>query len=159
MKLSYHGYSVTIDKKKWSSLSFAGKAEAIRSYLRSEFEYKKEKFHDYWVGYVSVYTNDIYVLDSNNTSGHDELYEVSILAGRKGDGQTFSGIGRELIQEIVEKWESSPKKRYHLHISLGGGAYQEYTFSRKQKEMLIAQLKPLLQKKWYSGNCQENKDE
>lgn len=144
MILRYKGYWVRIDKEEWKNLSVEEKFKAIRDYFTEEIKYLKEILQDYLTGYVSVHVQNIFCGD------HDEIFHLDITCGRFGRGQYFSGIGRETAEKLVREWKNSKNRQYWLHVSLGSGAYQEYIFSRKQKDMLIEQLEPLLKEKWYN---------
>lgn len=164
MVLRYCGHWMMIDKGKWMTLSFKDKLKCVGSYFSGQTEYlidclKKnpQNLKDYWTGYVNVRTQDIfcggYGTDEPN---HNELYEVSIICGRHGNGQWFSHIGKDTVEQLVKDWEFSDKKRFQLHLDLGGCMSQNYTFSKHQKDMLIEQLKPLLDMKWYEGSREED---
>lgn len=155
MILRYKGYWVKTDKEKMKKLSLSEKLSAFKEYFSEENKYIVKKIKDYWIGYVDVHTQDIFVCDDENRSGHNELYEISIIAGKHGRGQWFSHIGKNIVEQLVNDWEFSEKKEFELHLDLGCGAYQRYTFSKKQKDMLIEKLKPLIEKKWYENNGEE----
>lgn len=153
MILRFKGYWLKLDRSKWKNKTVKEKWNCIREYLCGQTEYVIKSIKDYWVGYVDVRTKDILIGEySSDEFGHNELYEVSIICGRFGDGQCFSHIGKDITEEIVNNWEFSEKKKFELHLDLNAGVYQRYTFSRKQKDMLIKQLKPLLDVKWYEDN-------
>ena len=143
MIFRYKGYWVRINKEEWENMSVEEKFKTIRDYFTEEAKYLKKILQDYLTGYVSVNIQNIFCND------HDEIFHLDIVCGRFGRGQYFSGIGRETAEKLVLEWKNSKKRQYWLHVSLGGGAYQEYTFSRKQKDMLMEQLEPLLREKWY----------
>lgn len=156
MILKYKGYWVKIDKEKLNQLSFPEKILAFKEYFSKERKFIAQKVKDYCIGYVEVRTQNILIMDDDESS-HNEIFKVSIIAGRHGAGQWFSNIGKELAEQIVKDWEFSEKREYELHMDLdsGYGACQRYTFSKKQKDMLVEQLKPLLEKKWYEGTLDE----
>lgn len=88
-------------------------------------------------------------VDVIHEPSHNELYEISIICGKHGNGQWFSHIDKSIVEQLVRDCEFSDKKRFQLHLDLGCGMSQNYTFSKRQKDMLIEQLKPLLDMKWY----------
>ena len=150
MILRYKGIWVRIDKKKWKEKSFREKLEVIREYFFDEVEYITKEIRDYWIGFADVRTQDILCGGyGSDEPSHTELYYINIMCGRFNKAQYFSHIDKEMVLEIVNDWEHSDSKKFHLHLDLGCGAYQQYTFSKRQKDMLIAQLKPLLNMKWH----------
>lgn len=164
MIMRYCGHNVKINKGKWESLSFSEKSRCVGSYFCGQTKYFikclkeiPQDLKDYWIGYVDVRTQDIlcggYGTDEEN---HHELYKASIICGRFGKGQWFFHIDREICEQLVNDWEFSNKKNFHLHLDLGGGMYQQYIFSKNQKDMLIKQLKPLLEMKWYNRKGEED---
>lgn len=164
MVLRYCGHWVRIDKEKWKALSFKEKLKCVGSYFAGQTEYLidclkeiPKNLKDYWIGYVNVRTQDILCGGyGTDEPSHNELYEVSIICGRHGDGQWFSHIDKSIVEQLVRDWEFSDKKRFQLRLDLGCGMSQNYTFSKRQKDMLIEQLKPLLDMKWYErGNSDD----
>lgn len=153
MILRYCGHWVRIDKDKWKALSFKDKAKCVGSY----FAEVPQNLKDYWIGYVNVRTQDILCGGyGTDEPSHNELYEISIICGKHGDGQWFSHIDKSIVEQLVKDWEFSDKKRFQMHLDLGGCMSQNYTFSKRQKDMLIEQLKPLLDMKWYEGSREED---
>lgn len=164
MVLRYCGYRIRVDKEKWKALSFKDKARCVGSYFSRQAEYfidclkeVPQNLKDYWIGYVNVRTQDIlcggYGTDKPR---HEELYEISIICGKHGNGQWFSHIDKSIVEQLMRDWEFSDKKRFQLHLDLGCGMSQNYTFSKRQKNILIEQLKPLLDMKWYEGDREED---
>ena len=143
MILRYKGYWIRTNKKEWEKLTTEEKCKTVKEYFQEESRYIKESFKDFWIGYVNVRTQNIFCDD------HFEIYHLVIECGRFRHGQLFSEIDKETAEKLVKDWDQSYKKRYYLKVNLGCGAYQEYTFSRKQKEILIKQLKEILKRKWY----------
>lgn len=164
MVLRYCGHWVRVDKEKWKTLSFKEKLKCVESYFSGQTEYLidclkeiPQNLKDYWIGYVNVRTQDIFCGGyGTDEPSHNELYEVSIICGRHGDGQWFSHIDKNIVEQLVKDWEFSDKKRFQLHLDLGCGMSQNYIFSKCQKDMLIEQLKPLLDMKWYEGSREED---
>lgn len=164
MVLRYCGHWVRVNKEKWKTLSFKEKLKCVGSYFAGQTEYFidclkeiPQNLKDYWIGYVNVRTQDILCGGyGTNEPIRKELYEVSIICGRHGDGQWFSHIDKSIVEQLVRDWEFSEKKRFQLHLDLGCGMSQNYTFSKRQKDMLIEQLKPLLDMKWYEGSREED---
>lgn len=164
MILRYCGRWVKTDKEKWKALTFNEKIKCIGSYFSGQTEYIfdciKEipnNLKDYWIGYVEVRTQDILCGGYGTDEPiHNELYEISIICGKRGGGQWFSHIGKGIVEQLVRDWEFSDKKRFQLHLDLGGCVSQNYIFSKRQKNMLIEQLKPLLDMKWYEGDTKED---
>lgn len=152
MNFKHRGHTVKLSDK-WKALSIKEKAGLIKDLVVDEWDYKKERFHDYWVGYVNVRTNTISCTNDKTGESQKKIYDITIHCGRNGTGQSFSHIKKDIAEELVKKWEFSDKKAFELHIDIDMGisAFQEYTFTRKQKDMLIEQLKPLLEKEWYDG--------
>jgi hypothetical protein len=109
---------------------------------------KKERFIDYWFGYVEVKTQDIMVVDYDDET-KNPLYEASINVGRHGTAQWFSHLDLDVIKQIIEKTKNCTSKYFNLHIDFGGSMYQEYIFTKRQLKMLIPQLEELLDKEWY----------
>lgn len=153
--MNFKGYQVSINKEKFRKSSFKEKLEFLKIFFSEQSKYIYRKKKDYWIGWVDVHTQDISCTDEQGNRV-SKLYEVNIYAGKNGNGQTFSGVSKETCQQIVEEWESSDKKLYGLHLSLGCGISQQYDFTKKQKDMLVAQLKPLLEREWYE---QEQEDD
>lgn len=157
MVLRYCGHLVKIDKEKWKSLSFKEKSKCVGSYFLGQAEYFidclkeiPQNLKEYWIGYVNVFTQDIWCGGyGTDEPSHNELYEISIICGRHGDGQWFSHVRKDIVEQLVRDWEFSNKKRFQLHLDLGCGISQNYRFSKRQKNMLIEKLKPLLDMKWY----------
>lgn len=167
MILRYCGHHIRIDKSKWKALTFQKKLECVKEYFSGQTKYifnclkeVPQNLKDYWIGYVDVRTRDILCVGyGTDEPSHNELYEVSIICGRHRNGQWFSHIGKDIVEQLVRDWEFSDKKRFHLHLDLGGGMSQNYIFSKRQRDMLIKQLKPLLDMKWYeSDGIDEDKD-
>lgn len=164
MVLRYCGHWVRIDKEKWKALSFKEKLKCVESYFAGQTEYFidclreiPQNLKDYWVGYVDVHTQDILCGGyGTDEPSHNELYEISIICRKHGNGQWFSHIDKSIVEQLVRDWEFSNKKRFQLHLDLGCGMSQNYTFSKYQKDMLIEQLKPLLDMKWYEGSREED---
>lgn len=160
MVLRYCGHWIRIDKDKWKSLSFKEKLKCVGSYFSGQAEYFidclkeiPQDLKDYWIGYVNVRTQDILCGGyGTDEASHNELYEISIICGKRGSGQWFSHIDKSIVEQLVRDWEFSDEKKFQLHLDLGCGMSQKYTFSKRQKDMLIEQLKPLLDMKWYEGN-------
>lgn len=152
MIIRFKGYKVKIDNEKWKEKSFKEKITIIKEYILEELEYLRDKFIYFWVGFVDIQVQDILCggIGSDEPS-HTDICYITILVGRFNKGQCFSNIDKPMIEELINDWEFSNNKKFHLHIDLGCGAYQEYVFSRKQKDMLIAKLKPLLDMKWYEN--------
>ena len=144
MQIPYRGFVVEIDKEKWKSLSLKKKLECVGSYFSEQAAYVRKRLVGYWLGWVSVRVQEI----GNTGVTPDPVYEVAIYAGRHGDGQTFSGLSKNICQRMVDEWEDSEKKQFGLHIS-GGCISQRYDFSRYQKKILVDQLKPVLERQWY----------
>lgn len=147
MQLNYRGYTVEIDVGKWKALPFKEKIQCIYEYISSEISYKAEKLKDYWIGYVNVSVQDIWCMNENG-SFDDKVYKVNAVAGRFGHGQFLTDIPQETCQQMIDEWEHSEKKVFNLHLG-NSFMYQEYDFSRKQKDMLIEQLKPIMEREWY----------
>lgn len=164
MVLRYCGYRIRVDKEKWKALSFRDKVKCVGSYFSGQTQYLldclkevPENLKDYWIGYVNVITKDILCGGyGTDEPSHKELYEISIICGKHGNGQWFSGIDKSMVEQLVRDWEFSDKKRFHLHLDLGCGMSQNYIFSKRQKDMLIKQLKPLLDMKWYEGDREDD---
>ncbi len=138
------------DKDKWKAQSGKVKAKLIKKYFSEEVKYIIKRIKDYWIGYVEVRTQDILCggYETNKLS-HNELYAVYIICGRFNIRQRLSVIEEDIIEKFVKDWEFSEKKRFHLHLDMGYGISQDYTFSKRQKDMLIEQIKPLLEMEWY----------
>ena len=153
MLLRYNGRWIKTDKEKIKQLPLSDILKAYRDYFIEETEYIAERMKNYWIGYVDV--NEQEILCGEEKPFHKELLSVSIIVGRHGDGQWFSKIGKDTVKRLVDEWEPIDKKRYELTLDLGCGFSQRYTFTRKQKNMLIDKLKPLLEKKWYEEECEE----
>ncbi len=164
MVLRYCGYRIRVDKEKWKALSFRDKVKCVGSYFSGQTQYLldclkevPENLKDYWIGYVNVITKDILCGGyGTDEPSHKELYEISIICGKHGNGQWFSSIDKSMVEQLVRDWEFSDKKRFHLHLDLGCGMSQNYIFSKRQKDMLIKQLKPLLDMKWYEGDREDD---
>lgn len=149
MKIKYKGYWVNLDLKKLIKSSWKTKKE----FFGGQIKYKIERIKDYWVGYVNVRTQNIYCCSDNpSEKGINKLYEVNIVAGRKHSGQMFNAIGKDTCKKIINDWEFCDKKSFELCLDLGCGMSQSYTFTKRQKNMLIDQLKPLLDKDWYKDD-------
>lgn len=144
MRLPYRGFIVEIDKEKWRALSIKGKTECVASYFSEQGKYLMQKQKDYWFGWVEVRVQTI----GNTGKTPDPIYEVTIYAGRRGDGQTFGKISRDLCEEIVNQLTDSQKKYFEL-LLVDGCFSQRYTFNRYQKRLLVESLKPLLSQEWY----------
>lgn len=150
MVLRYKGHFLKINKERWRKQTFKEKLKFIKEYFSEEIKYIIEGVKDYWIGYVEVQIQDILCGGyGTDEPSHNEIYEVSIFCGRFNSGQWFSNIGKDIVERIVNDWEVSDKKRFHLHLDLGCGMSQQYIFSKKQKEDLVKKLKPLLNTKWY----------
>lgn len=150
MVLRYKGDWVKTDKEKLQQMSLSEKGQLLKEYFTEERKYIAERLKSYWIGFVDVNVQNISVTyDKNNYQ--QEILEISIVTGRHGNGQWFSGIGKDMVEQIVRDWEFSEKKEFELHLDLGCCAYQRYVFTKKQKDMLIEKLKPLLEKNWYKG--------
>lgn len=144
MYIPYKGFKVTIDKEKWKNLSVMKKLRCICSYVREQSSYLKKRKENDWRGWVSVHVQDI----GNTGMTPDPVYEVTIYAGHRGDGQTFSHVSKNICRQMVDEWEDSPKKQFELY--LGDGCFsQSYVFNRHQRDLLIEQLKPVLERQWY----------
>lgn len=164
MVLRYCGYRIRVDKEKWKALTFKDKVKCVGSYFAGQTEYSidclkeiPQNLKNYWIGYVDVSTQDILCGGyGTDEPGHKELYEISIICGKHGNGQWFSHIDKSMVEQLVRDWEFSDKKRFHLHLDLGCGMSQNYIFSKRQKDMLIEQLKLLLDMKWYEGDREED---
>lgn len=144
MQMPYRGFRVTIDKKKWKSLSLKQKLECAASYCTEQAAYIRKSLVGYWFGWISIHVQDI----GNTGVTPDPVYEVTIYAGRHGDGQIFSGLSKNLCQRMVDEWKDSEKKQFRLHV-FDGCISQNYDFNRYQKKLLIEQLKPVLEQQWY----------
>ena len=142
-----------MNKEKWKEQKFKEKINCIKNYLFLKTKYIFECLKDYFFGYVYVKQQDILCGGyGTNEPSHKELYEISIICGRFGKGQWFSHVGKEICKQLVNELKISDKKNFYLQIYLGGGIYQQYIFSKKQKDILINQLEPLLEIKWYERN-------
>lgn len=144
MYIPYRGYRVTINHEKWQAMSVREKVECICSYFCEQSAYIKKRLKDYWCGWVNVHVQDI----GNTGVKPDPVYEVSIYAGRRGSGQTFSCVSKEVCQQIVDQWENSSKKQFELYLG-NGSISQSYVFNRYQRTLLIELLKPVLERQWY----------
>lgn len=159
MILRYKGYWVKINKEKWKTQTTKEKIKFIKEYFSEQTKYILEclkeipsNLKDYWIGHVDVNTKDILCCGyGTDEPSHKELYEISIICGKHGKGQWFSHIDKSIVEQLVNDWEFSDKKKYYFHLDLGCGMSQRYIFSKRQKDMLIEQLKPLLNTKWYDG--------
>lgn len=150
MVLRYKGIWVKTDKNKWKEQSFQEKLKCVKQYFSDESKYIFGKIKDYWIGYVDISKQDILCGGyGSDEPSHTELYYISIICGRFHKGQWFSHIGKDTVEKLINDWEFSKNKKFHLHLDLGGFAYQQYTFSKRQKDMLIEKLKPLLEMKWH----------
>lgn len=153
MILRYKGYWVKINKEKWKTKTFKEKWDFVKDYFSEQRKYIFDQLKDYWIGYVDVHTQDIWCGGcGTDEPSHKELYGISIICGKHGDGQIFPQIGKSIVEQIVRDWEVSEEKKFQLHLDLGGGASQKYTFSKQQKDMLVEKLKPLIDMKWYDGD-------
>lgn len=153
MILRYKGKWAKINKDKWKSQTIKEKAGFIKEYFSDETKYTIERIKNYWIGYVEVKPKNILCGGyGTDEPSHNEIYEISIICGRFHDGQCFSYIGKDLVEQLVRDWEFLENKRFQLHLDLGCGMSQNYTFSKRQKDMLIKQLKPLLEMKWYKSD-------
>ena len=147
MILRYKGNWIKTSKEKMKELPLPEILKAYRDYFVEETEYIAESMKKYWIGYVDVYEQEI--LCGDEKPFHKELLSVSIIAGRHGKSQWFSKIGKDMVKRLVDEWETADKKMYEFTLDLGCGFSQQYIFTRKQKNMLMDKLKPLLEKKWY----------
>lgn len=145
MNLPYKGVSVRIDKKKWRILTITGKIECILSYIKEQSQYLYHKYKDDWLGWVEVRVQTI----GGTGYSPDHVYELTVWAGRKRKGQTFNALSQDLCQYLVSSWEYNPAYRFSLSVE-DDCISQSYTFNRYQKNCLIKQLKPVLDRVWYS---------
>lgn len=147
MRIKYQGYEVDVSIKKFMEASAKVKKDVIKEIVLDKVGNAKKSFIEYWFGFVDVNENHITsVVDGEH---HESILSLTIITGRKQEGQFFSNISKQLCEELIESWNSSQKKRYHLHIDLGGGAYQDYVFNRYQKKILIRKLMEEVEKEWY----------
>lgn len=146
MRMRYNGYEVDFNVKKFMEASCSTKIKIMNEITVDKFFTTKKKVLEYWCGFVDVNENHI-TLDDD---GHKRRFilSLSIITGRKHKGHWFSNISRQMCEELIADWNEK-KKRYRLHIDLGGGAYQDYTFNRYQKDILLKKLMESLQKEWY----------
>lgn len=159
MILRYRGEWIK-SNKEWSKLDIKGKIWCLKEYLSGQTSYIFEclkkipgNLKCYWGGYVDVRTQDILVYYVEDKQGHTELYELSIVCGRYNRGQYFSHIGRDTAERIVRALEFSGRKKFRLCLKSGDGVSQSYSFSKRQKDVLMEQLKPLLYVKWYEESA------
>ncbi len=75
---------------------------------------------------------------------------LSVIAGRKGDVQSFNNLTKQICEQLIRNWKGKTSKRYRLHLDLGGSIYQEYNFTRHQKDILIQKLEVTLEKEWFN---------
>lgn len=108
-------------------------------FFKYVFQRVKERFIDYWLGYVSVNRNYIY-----KTNGEKQLKTFSIIAGKHGKGQWFSQLDANNIQTLIDTIRNGNTKYFNLHVSLGCSAYQEYTFDKRQTKLLLQQLEQIV---------------
>lgn len=149
MKIKYKGYWVNLNLKELIKSSWKKKKE----FFGGQIEYEVERVKDYWIGYVHIRTQDIYCCSDNpNEKGTNKIYNVYISAGRKRSSQAFYAISKDVCKQLVNEWEFCDKKSFEFYLDLGGGVSQSYTFTKRQKNMLINQLKPLLDKEWYKND-------
>ena len=110
-----------------------------REFFRYIFKRTKERFINYWFGYVSVYKQYIRDLD-----GKEKLHTFSIIVGKHGKGQWFSELDASKIQTLIDSIKSKNNKCFWLHLNLGCGAYQEYLFDKYQTKLLLQQLEKIV---------------
>lgn len=151
MRMKYKGYTVDFNVKKFMESSMHDKSEVLGILIRDNFNYYKQRWHDYWIGYVDVYEENISEFTEDETMV-TKIESVSVIVGRKGDGQSFHNLTRPICEQLVKDWKSNTKKRYRLHLDLGGSIYQDYVFTRRQKDMLISKLEPILRSEWYDAD-------
>jgi hypothetical protein len=147
MKISINGVLCKLNLLKFIKAPMKDKI----SILRIIYKDKKERFINYWFGYVEVKTQGIMVVDFDKET-KNPLYEVSIVVGMHGRGQWFSHIDLDTIKQILEKTEGFNGKYFHLTIDLGSGMSQDYLFTKRQIKMLIPKLEELLDKEWYEDD-------
>lgn len=145
MKMRIKGIMCNVNMKKLLLSSISTKKEFIKIII----DYRIERLRNYWIGYADIYKQDIGVCNDDNSEMENQLYYISITAGRHGIGQYLSHINYDIVKQLIEEWKSLNKKYYTLHLDLGNGMSQEYTFTRKQINMLIPKLEELLDMKWY----------
>ena len=151
MILRLKGHWVKVNKMEWKRLSFSKKCGVWKAYFCEQAVYLKDCLKDYWIGYVEVHEDMILCEDCH------KIYSISIICGRYKRGQYFSGIRRDTVNQLVTEWEFSDKKSFRFCLDLGSGMLQDYVFSKCQKNMLIRDLKPLLEQSWYE-NLDEDSD-
>ncbi len=157
MILRYKGQWIRIDKGKWREQTFKEKSVCFKDYFSEQTKYIFECLKDYWIGYANVQTQDIFCGGCRTGEPRrNEIYEVSIICGKHGKGQLFSRIDKSIVEQLVNDWEFWDKKNYYLYLDLGGGMSQSYNFSKRQKNMLIKQLKQVLDMRWYEGQMEED---
>lgn len=101
----------------------------------------KQKFIDYWFGFLNV--NKYYIYDTNMNK---QLYEISILAGIRGKGVWFSGLLACQIFNIVDELRKAinSNKKFRLHVSYGIYSYLDCTFNKYQQKLLLKELEQII---------------
>lgn len=155
----YKGNWIRINERKWKEATAKQKWKVIKDYIVTQAEYLLQSVSqlsgivkNYWIGYVDVRPRKIYCGNIGETSLYT-VESVSIACGRFGKGHLLSGIDKTTAKQIVDEWENANKRKYELNLDHGDAgfhAFQSCTFSKKQKDMLMKQLKPLLDTEWLS---------
>lgn len=114
------------------------KREIIKYFYKKE----KQKFVNYFLGFVDV--NKYYIDDID---GNTQLYKISIIAGKYGKGVWFSQISAEHIFDIIDKLKETnvSNVRFKLFVDYGCGAYQNYIFNKYQQKCLLKELEKIMQ--------------
>lgn len=147
MRIKYQGYEVDVSIKKFMEAPAKVKKDVIKEIVLDKIGSTRKSFIDYWFGFVDV--NENHITSIVDGEQHESILSLTIITGRKREGQFFSNISKQLCEELIESWGSSKKKWYHLRIDLGVGAYQDYVFNQYQKKILICKLMEEVEKEWY----------
>lgn len=110
--------------------------EERMEFFKYIFKRTKEKFVNYWLGYVDVLRYYIYTGDKK------KLYTFSIIAGRYGKGVWFSELNATDIPKLIETIKQGLMKPLQLYVDYGygGTVYNEYVFNKRQTRLLLQQL-------------------
>lgn len=149
MRIKYKGYPVDFNVKQFIESSTHDKLEVLSMLIKDNMSYHKQRWYDYWIGYVDVHEDTISICNDDG-SMTEKIDCLSVSAGRKGDGQIFNNLTKPICEQLVRNWKGKTNKRYRLHLDLGGSIYQEYDFTKHQRDILIQKLEVTLEKEWFN---------
>lgn len=115
--------------------------------VKNIFKKLKNKFIEYWIGFVIVNPHYIY------TKGTKQLYYIDLYIGKYKKAYSFSGVGKEALEQIVNDWKYDNSKGFNFHLDYDYG-YQDYTLTRIHKDILVAKLEDYLSKEWYEESIE-----